>query len=247
MLLGKKTVCFAFANLFRAVCRQAGLSCAIFLLRGEDSGHARNIAHIQDEKYGIDGLYFFDLTFGSKREDDSFLESYRFFAKPREEFYAYDGDLKDYSYPFFDFQTLMDLLCHMENADSYLLPFIQEVGFDCYYYMLCLLDGDKNVDVSPSKEKIVSNLERIVVLSHRTISSSVFLKALYEVRKIEYYENPSKYQFSLECLLRILDKSFFDKEDLSKEELEAYESRIQKVRLVKTLWNVLEKKKLEEK
>lgn len=245
VLLKKKIVCFGFANLYCAVCRQAHLSCAIFLMQGEDIGHARNIAYIQDAKYTLDGIYFFDLTFGSRKKDDSFLENYRFFAKTREEFLAYDEGLVDYSYPFFDFSSLLNLLSDMENADSYLLPFVQRVGFSSYYYMLCLVDGKENVSFSPDKYNIISNLERFVLLAHREISSSVFFKALYEVRKVEYYENPSKYKFSLESLLRILENSFIVKDDLDTKDLEEIERNIQGVKLTKVLRNVLEKKKME--
>jgi hypothetical protein len=57
----------------------------VFLLERkdkEDVGHARNMLHLVDDKYEIDGIYFFDPTFDCKKDEgNNFLFSYRFFAK----------------------------------------------------------------------------------------------------------------------------------------------------------------------
>ena len=84
-LLGDKIVCVGFANIFDAVCKKLGFNSMIFLLNNKHdttSGHARNMVYMIDEKYGIEGIYFFDPTVDCKKDYfNSFLYSYRLFAK----------------------------------------------------------------------------------------------------------------------------------------------------------------------
>ena len=94
VLLGDKIVCLGYARLFRTLLEKLGINSKeiILLNKDEATGHARNEIYIKDEKYGVDGVYYFDPTWDSKRNnnDTSYLSSYRFFAMTRLQMDALD-------------------------------------------------------------------------------------------------------------------------------------------------------------
>ena len=65
-LLTEYIVCVGFSKVFNNILSEYGISASEYqyylLIDGEDKGHDISIVKVQDEKYGIDGLYFFDLT-----------------------------------------------------------------------------------------------------------------------------------------------------------------------------------------
>ena len=66
-----------------------GIKSDLIILEDEThtSGHARNGIFIEDPKYNINGYYYFDATWDSKRKDNdnSYLLSYKYFAKTKEQ------------------------------------------------------------------------------------------------------------------------------------------------------------------
>ena len=56
-------------------------------------------------------------------------------------------------------------------------------------------------------EKTIKAVEELVDLFDRPLSADVLYKVLFEVRKIEYYENPQKYPFSVEEICKIVKNS----------------------------------------
>ena len=68
----KRGICLGFATLYSALLRK----CEIPMFRYTTTGHARNIGRIVDEKYGVDTISVFDITW------DLDNATYRFFGIP---------------------------------------------------------------------------------------------------------------------------------------------------------------------
>ena len=107
-------------------------------------------------------------------------------------------------------------------------------------------------------------LEKVKSLNDDAVSEDKIIDAIYRVRKIEYYEEPSKYPFSLgdfestivdEGLLsrkEILLKAIFGDDDKSYDEFYdianrmELENMIERIKLSRTLREVYESKKNED-
>lgn len=219
-LLGDKIVCLGFANIFAIVCQQLDIKSEVFLLNKRDDdriGHARNMVYLVDDKYGIEGLYFFDPTFDCKKDTlNNFLLSYRFFAKDYlemdllsggkyipEEFKIFDSEC---------FDQMMDICEDMgrdlEKTFKILLDY--RISF-----LLKFIDRETISPLSPNydPEDLIDAAYDIKTSAQQSIGAETFLKALYTVRKNQYYENPSKYMFDVDVLTRILQSSRFRADD----------------------------------
>ena len=96
VLSGDKIVCLGYSNIFNAVINNLGISGTICFLKNNSKngqGHARNLVYVKDEKYGIEGFYFFDLTLDRKINSDSnlFFNVFRGFAKTKSQIDAIDN------------------------------------------------------------------------------------------------------------------------------------------------------------
>ena len=99
VLLGDKIVCVGYANIFNALLTYLGIkSYTVYLENNDDKGHVRNAVYVKDSKYDIDGVYYFDSTWDSKKaeNDNSYLYRYKYFAKTRSYIEKHnDLDFKD--------------------------------------------------------------------------------------------------------------------------------------------------------
>lgn len=213
VLLGDKIVCLGFANIFNTVIRKLGLNSIIFSLSlpNDEPGHARILTYINDKEYDIDGLYFFDPTFDCKKnESNDFLASYRFFGKTKEEIDRLSGYNFIYdTYDLFSFDEVGDLEDTLENEVLTIEDMIVRVKSSRVNRMLRLL-GKPVLDVAKTKytkDEIMDIICEISDLANKPIDAPTFLKALYKVRKNEYYENPQKYLFDMNALTNILINS----------------------------------------
>lgn len=50
--------------------------------------------------------------------------------------------------------------------------------------------------LKPNLKEIQSKLDRLITYFKKTLTANIYLKALYNVRRIEYYKNPHKYPFT---------------------------------------------------
>lgn len=222
-LLGDKIVCVGFANIFNAVALKLGINSITFnLVRGK-IGHVRNLMFIKDEKYDIEGLYFFDPTFDCKKDDNNdFLFSYRFFAKTKDQMdsltthnYVYE------TYKYLDDESLIELYDTISEdyIDRFLL--INILRKTRLNSMLNLINGlpiDYTVDAI-SEDDLIEKFEQIRMLADKPIIAEKFIRALYTVRRNQYYENPSKYLFDIDVLTNILINSKLVVEDTPQERL----------------------------
>ena len=85
VIVGDRIVCAGFSKILGAVLTELGIRNMVQLLRNnvEGNGHARNVCYIRDDKYGVEGIYYMDTTFGSKKRegDDAYLKNYEYFAR----------------------------------------------------------------------------------------------------------------------------------------------------------------------
>ena len=211
VLSGEKIVCLGFANIYNTVLKVLGFNTSVFKLyfKFGDSGHARVFANINDEKYDINGLYFFDPTFDCKKDDsNNFLGIYKFFARTKEQIEEFDGHL--FNYGFFEFFTKRDV-------DKWASTIIGEkvTSFDlakrpfstAEFQKICYL---MNTDFNPlkaTKQEVVEFLYSFLEKVNTPLDLNKFLEALYIVRRNQYYERPDKFVLDSYEFSDILDRS----------------------------------------
>ena len=210
-MFGEKIVCVGFANIFNIIAQKLGLkSILYFLIKDNAPGHVRNLIYLNDEKYDINGLYFFDPTWDCKKNDNNeFLSSYMFFAKSY--FQIMRMTSRDYvkeTYDYFDYCNVYDFLEEYYDKKLNFFDLINIVTKSKINVMLKFID-EKEIDVNSSYtgDEINEAMEKISSMADQCIEASKFIRALYTVRRNQYYENPSKYLFDIDTLTEILVNS----------------------------------------
>ena len=229
VLFGDKIVCVGYANILDKVLSNLGINTLMYYtkrINDASHGHARNIAHIIDHKYEVNGVYYFDTTWDSKRDksDINYLNSYRFFAKQKEDIEMYDDKFTDktfegYSEEFiWEFEDMVKER-GIQNVPKNMIRTINEVSMfidnkniiDTKLYAKYLPDSMKpSFDLDKTMDKLNDYRE---LFFESEISTETLLQVLYNVRKVEYYENPKKYKLELETFKSALRNSNWDIED----------------------------------
>jgi len=224
-LLGNKIVCLGYARIFNALLEKFGIKSKEIFLYNENSGHARNELYIKDDKYGVDGVYYFDTTWGSKKNenDNSFLSSYRFFAMTKREMDFIDkGNRVQEKFPYFSENFTSELKEIIENIgiekvpDKYIKSINHMAGMISSMYLIDMLSyfnknspfyGKKDID------DIIGELDEIICYFDKPLSADILLKVLYNVRKNQYYYDSDRYPFSLDEFYKTVIVSNWDFED----------------------------------
>ena len=222
VLLGDKIVCKGYANIFNAILRKLGFKSDIYciikkeLVDGKRVGHARNIVLLNDKKYNINGIYFFDTTWDCKRNtyDNSFLYSYKYFAKTKNDMENFKrGKYIDYTLPFYDENLITNFIDVVNNEG---LGNVSDNIIETINYLSKFIEGKKLItplmkienDINfPNDMRVKFNLSETIdklmyydELFNKPIVADILLKVLYNVRKNEYYEDEIKYPFDLNSL-----------------------------------------------
>ncbi len=245
VLIGESRVCKGFANILKSVLEGLGIRSTLYYLKKDENdkyGHMRVAAYVEDEKYGVRGVYYFDPTFDCKKEgNDDFLNSYKFFAKTKEEFERLQGR-KIVDMTFGDFGC--DYLGQFEDSwrESRLMNFPKR-KLDNINRVAKLVDGKnliseykimlgnsslskKLMDTSRSIDDVQARLGDYVEFMDRPLSANVLLKVFYNVRKFEYYENPDRYPFSLEAFYEVFKNSLWNVTGIEEQLLFALGQRV---------------------
>ena len=221
VLLGDKIVCKGYANIFNAILKKLGFKTDLYciikkeLVNGKRVGHARNIVLLNDKKYAINGVYF-DTTWDCKRNvgDNSFLYSYKYFAKTKNDMEYFDqGKYIDYTLPFYDENMVLNFIETIENEG---LEKVSDNIIETINYLSKFIDGKTLITplmkiendikfTNDMRTKFDSNktIDKLISyddLFNKPIVADILLKALYNVRKNEYYEDEIKYPFDLNSL-----------------------------------------------
>ncbi len=209
-LLGNRIVCLGYSVIFQTLLNKLGIDCYKIILDNIDSygGHVRVAVYVKDEKYDIDGVYFFDPTWDCKRNDDDnkFLLSYKYFAMTKEKMDEYDeGRIIDRRFPYFSSDIALEFDELVDRIDLEKLPsdFILSINS-----MSCLVGDEDILDeawndpryieiVNQNKDEASKKIHGLIRYFDTFINADVLLNVLYNVRKQQYYSNPEKYPFDL--------------------------------------------------
>lgn len=229
VLLGNKIVCEGFANEFNAILKKLGFKTSTYtllkneLVNNKKVGHIRNMVYINDRKYNIKGIYFFDATWDSKREEnnDNYLLSYKYFAKPKREIESCTKGLYiDNTLPSYDSTFIYKFSNIIKNKGLKCVP---KEMIDTVNTISRFIDGESLItplmiasltmhipeclNVHFDFEKVMNKLVYYDSLFDSTIYAETLLKVLYNVRKNEYYQEPNSYPFSINALYSALINS----------------------------------------
>ena len=149
VLLGNRIVCVGFSNIFNQILQNIGITSEKYRLKSIDQNepnHVINIVYVYDKKYNIEGNYLFDLTFDCKdREfDNTYLNSYRYFAKTKQEMDRY--------YP---------------KYESITITKISNTPID-YKTLLEVLYNVRKIEHHKDKEKYPLNIETITIIAYNS-------------------------------------------------------------------------------
>lgn len=209
-LLGDKIVCVGYAVIFRTLLNRLGITCDEVFLRqpGKKNGHARNVIRVKDDKYNVDGVYYFDPTWNSKRNqfDNKFMYSYRYFALTKEQIDEIDdGRIVDSAFPCFSNNIAQEFKEQAESVGLKNLPdeFVKSINYmsllvnDRSLFSKMLLNPYVPDGMKPDKDKIYESLVELEKYFTAPITAETLIRVLFNVRKQEYYNNPEKYPFAL--------------------------------------------------
>lgn len=216
VLFGDKIVCEGYAKLFKVLLKKVGIDSYLFYLNGtkNNHGHVRNEIYLKDEKYNLNGVYFFDSTWDSKNKEaeNYFPYTYRFFAKTAEQMKEYDKNrnLKNensFNSSYDIIEGIKKALERLNNSDRF-SPEVISINhmskvINNQFILNSLLFGRDILpkviwQQAPNIEQICKEAEKLIDKYNRPIPGPTYLKALYNIRKIQYYNNPEKFPFKAE-------------------------------------------------
>jgi len=224
VLLGDKIVCEGFSNIFNSVLKMLGYKTMKYIIVEKESngkkrvGHCRNMLHLIDKKYNIDGVYEIDVTWGSKRHDNDleYINYYKYFLKTRKDMENFKRKLyKDITFPFYTEDLITSFKKVVETKGIEHLP--KDIA-NTINNISRFIDGEtlispimllKDKHSLPLELKTDLNIDYIIDrliyydnLFNSPINADVLIKALYNVRKIEYYKDPDKYPFDIKNIYK---------------------------------------------
>ena len=208
VLSGDKIVCTGYANIFCAYLTCLGINNEIVGLEGktEKEGHSRSVAYVKDPKYDIDGVYYFDPTWDSRKkdEDNKYLYRYIFFAKTR----TYMEDIEEHSLKDERFDYYPDLAERFEDALNKNNMEKSLLYGKSVNYMAGLL-GEEKIGACTyifpfepkygtyTNKEMGDKVRKMVEKFNKEIPGETMLKVLNNVRNVQYLENPEWYQNTL--------------------------------------------------
>lgn len=210
-------------NTFEQQLYANGIDVFTYRLYGNRVIHSRSAIHVIDEKYDINGVYFFDLGWSLKKDihDKDYKYIYNYFAKPKSYFDSVDkmSGLEDYYIG--DFAYIADEFYDLALIGEY--DEISEDNIDKINNVSQIVDGKSlnlkykdgsNLDYFSTYEKI----NEYDLLLSRPINGEKFLEMLFNVSKVKYLEGIDQ-EFDLDYLKytfynsdwRFKENSLYDK------------------------------------
>lgn len=213
-LLGDKIVCVGYANIFEKILQNLGIQTTMCTMVSKNqTGHRRNAVYVKDTKYHVEGVFFCDPTWDSRKDknDNSYLDSYKFFCKNIEEMRIHESSKytnvtfseydKDFTKKFKNIvkengiESVSRESTRTINAISNLIDQKQLIEPTFLYKDVLPFDFDVLSESLDRYEKLFFN-------SH--LSTETLVKIMIQVRKIEYYENPEKYPLTVESFENVV-------------------------------------------
>lgn len=180
---------------FEQMLKLLDINCYTYHLYGNRTIHSRSVIHIKDSKYDVDGIYFFDLLWSLKKDDqdDYYKYIYNYFAKTKSYFESLDKEFGLDDYFIGNFGELVDNFYDVALFDSY-----NEVGdlvIEQINNMSQIADG-KSLNL-PEKDydgdvyQIYEKINNYDLLLEKPISGEIFLEVFLNVLKVKYLEGIS--------------------------------------------------------
>ena len=191
-----------------------------------NNGHATVSAFIDDDKYNIHHQYAYDLTWGSNDGTDSYLENYKYIAIPKELDNKIKNLIKGYDGKFMflkneseiikdridEFKTLIDLNGPdfiLNNVYLKLVEKISPYGIKPGAKSFDLFLKEKETDflnlTYEQKHNYLLEYYNLYIKNHiNEIPISVFIEALYNVKRVENSINKEKYSESFNNIKEIV-------------------------------------------
>lgn len=215
VIVGDRIVCSGFSKILGAVLTELGIRNKVQLLRNnvEGNGHARNVCYIRDDKYGVEGIYYMDATFGSKKRegDDAYLKNYEYFARSQMDMELITrGIYRDISLGGFSRKMLEDIRESL-NSDSLRglsLDMVRAINGVAHFidgkYLIARVMYDCMRVNEEYMEYIRERTERYgeLMFGNTEIDGYMFLRILYNTRKAEFYDIGGKYLYDGNDLIR---------------------------------------------
>ena len=215
VMFGDKIVCEGYANIFHALLHYIGIeNFVVFLTEKKDSqsGHVRNVIYIKDDKYNIDGVYYFDPTWNSKRKNETneYLYRYTYFAKTRK-FMDDDKhyDFEDSSCPVYSVDLNKTIKKIIEDGKyERLMPYTKSLNYMSRLVTHSLIINAMHIfPMSPmygqfNADEFLKKFEEVFSKFDKEIPAETMLMIFNNVRKVQYYQNPKLYPYSLEDMYK---------------------------------------------
>ena len=230
-LIGDKIVCVGFAVIFNTILSKLGFSCReqlLFKNGDEPGGHDRSEVYIKDDKYDVEGVYFFDPTWDSKEKenDNSFLESYKCFARTKQVFDRMDNlGLNDINltYPIEniaeDFAKMTEIL-PLAEIDGGLFDTLDNMSRLVYhnpFYRKGIAAMTNNFTASPEEiariimktkvfDSVSDNLKALATKGMSTTKEEIIKKA---ERLEKLYNNPIPVRKLIKLISNVRKKQYY--------------------------------------
>ena len=228
VVLGDKIVCVGFAALFNEIISGLGFKCDKYYMDSTTLtvGHAISSVLVNDEKYGLNGIYFFDPTWDSRKSnnDHKYLLKYKHFATDSDKMSSNHPNYDIHPIRFFTKKNLKEIIDTLESQGPHALSDIQVATIN---YFACLVNGKNLIShamrIEPEKlksmppilqnaavldvNKAIDMIECLYKAAHSPIPYRVYKEALYEVRKHEFYEYPEEFPYDISTFNQTIDNS----------------------------------------
>lgn len=177
ILSSDSIVCVGYSNLFNAIL--TSLEIKAMPLISKSANHQRSIVYVKDNKYNIDGIYVFDPTWDSRKEneEDYYLEKYNYFALPLA---RAKKTAPDNISAIFDMG--IDKINEILNGKTTVEEQISLLNLLDSMFMFVFDKTLKELDSITEEEYLLLNQK----FSSSELTPDIFVKLLYAVRRIEY-------------------------------------------------------------
>lgn len=227
VLLGVKIVCCGFSVLMNSILTELGFKSKCYFIRSSHSnerGHERIVVIVDDDKYGIHGVYYFDPTWDCRKDDSrDFLYSYRYFAKTKKEIEDMKkGEYVDTTFGDFglEFAERIEKIClsrgvkaiseRDRNLINSIAHFFGDRNLIPHPFLVDNMDVPEYMRESFDNKSAMEKLYRYARAFLEPIEGDVFMEVLFNVRKMQYYEEPDRYPFDYTALYNVLHNSFWE-------------------------------------
>ena len=188
-------VCAGYSNLLNAILRCLGFNAEALI--SYDRRHQRSIVYIEDKKYNIDGLYVFDPTWDRRQNklDTDYINNYNYFALPIKEANksanAEVTEILNYS-----FKEILNIVNDEKSDTEKSITLLEALSN--FHKILNFKNSEKYKDnilsydfLSPEARYFTKKIYKEISLKSNSqeISPETFLKILYNVRRVEYYND----------------------------------------------------------